>query len=262
MRRLAARCLVAALAAALAAPVAGCKRHGGDANGVGADPASVAAPFAVRDDSEGLLLTWIDEKGDFHVEQKTADVPLVGRDAVRVVDPNKEEGTHPDKVFVADLRVAGSDGAYPVHAMTREEFDALAEQRRAKNGATLASAERGDGGALPSGGSGGANANPNANANANANANQGAPLAGRPAVIIYGASWCGACKQAEAYLKKRGISYIDKDIEEDPQAATEMRGKLRRAGKPAGSIPVLDVRGRILVGFDARSVDEALGSPI
>ena len=56
-------------------------------------PAAVAAkedaavPFTVRDDSQGLLLTWIDEKGDFHVEQKVADVPLIGRDAVRAVEP-------------------------------------------------------------------------------------------------------------------------------------------------------------------------------
>ena len=41
-----------------------------------------------------------------------------------------------------------------------------------------------------------------------------------------------------------------------------MNGKLRRAGLHAGSIPVLDVRGRIMVGFEPHAVDEALGSPI
>jgi hypothetical protein len=29
-----------------------------------------------------------------------------------------------------------------------------------------------------------------------------------------------------------------------------------------GSIPVLDVRGRILIGFDARAVDQALGTAL
>src|SRR5438552_17887521 len=116
-----ARFAVIVLAAALAAPSVACRRHGGE-GASGADDASAGAPFAVKDDTEGLLLTWIDEKGDFHVEQKVTDVPLVGRDAVRVVDPNREEGTHGDRVLVADLRVAGSDGTYPVRAMTREEF--------------------------------------------------------------------------------------------------------------------------------------------
>ena len=32
--------------------------------------------------------------------------------------------------------------------------------------------------------------------------------------------------------------------------------------RPVGSIPVLDVCGKILVGFDARAVDRALGTPM
>ena len=36
----------------------------------GPDPANAAPAVTVRDDSEGLLLTWIDDRGDFHVEQR------------------------------------------------------------------------------------------------------------------------------------------------------------------------------------------------
>ena len=229
--------------AALAA-VAGCHR-----------PAPVAAkedaapPFVVKDESQGLLLTWIDEKGDFHVEQKVGDVPIVGRDAVRVVDPTREEGAaggHADTVYVADLRVASLDGVYPVHTMTRDDFDALALARRQKGDKlTLATVMARDAGsAAPAAGAGESVA------------------AGRPAVIVYGASWCSACHQAMAYFKKRGITFIEKDIEKDPQAAEEMNGKLRRAGQRAGSIPVLDVRGRIMVGFEPHAVEEALGTPM
>jgi glutaredoxin len=239
-----------ALAAALATSGLGCK-HG--AASASADDAAASPPFVVKDDTQGLLFTWIDEKGDFHVEQKASDVPLVGRDAVRVVDPTKEEGAHGDRIFVADLRVAGADGAYPVHAMTREEFDQLAVARRAKNAATLASAEKGEDAGAPSGD----------NAESANAGNAAAPdLAGRPAVIIYGAEWCGACKQAQAYLKKRGILFIEKDIEKDPGADAEMRAKLRRTGQHGGSIPVLDVRGNIMVGFSPEKVEEALGKPI
>ena len=48
------------------------------------------------------------------------------------------------------------------------------------------------------------------------------------------------------------------DIEETPGAAAEMRDKLSRAGHHGGSIPVIDVRGQILVGFSASSIDRAL----
>ena len=81
-------------------------------------------------------------------------------------------------------------------------------------------------------------------------------------MIIYGASWCGPCHQAAAYLKGRGIDFVEHDIEKDSSAAREMQGKLAKAGKHGGSIPVLDVRGRILVGFDQRAVDQALGTPL
>jgi len=231
---------VAILAIAPLTSLAGCKRHAD----VKAEDAPV--PLTVTEASEGLLLTWIDERGDFHVEQKVTDVPIVGRDAVRVVDPTRDEGTHSDKVFVADLRTARPDGTFPVRTMTRAEFDALAVARRAKVAPALASAAPSASGAPADEAQSGSDANP----------------AARPAVIIYGASWCSACHDAEAYMKRKGIRYVEKDIEADPKAAQEMRSKLARAGLRSGSIPVLDVRGRVMVGFNPREVDDALGQAL
>jgi hypothetical protein len=48
-------------------------------------------------------------------------------------------------------------------------------------------------------------------------------------------------------------------VETTPGAAAEMREKLARAGRHGGSIPVIDVRGQILVGFSAAAIDVALG---
>jgi glutaredoxin len=237
--------LSAVLCCAIALVAPGCHRGGPSSSSVSAPDASTSAPFTVREDSQGLLFTWIDEKGEFHVEQKVADIPIVGRDAVRTVDPSRDETSHGDVVYVADLRVASLDGTYPVHTMSRDDFDALAVTRREKGGKeTLASAAARDGGSAGPPGA----------------VDLGS--AGRPAVIVYGASWCSACHQAMAYMKKRGIAFIEKDIEQDPVAANEMNGKLKRAGLRGGSIPVLDVRGRILVGFEPHAVEEALASPI
>jgi glutaredoxin len=218
-------------------------------SGASVDPSS-DAPIVLKPDSAGLLLTWIDDKGEFHVEDKVADVPITGRDAVRVVDPNREDGTHSDRIFVADLRTLRDDGTYPVRVTTRAEFDALALARREQRGPTLASA-------APS--QSGAPAPPADPTQAAPDPNRQDPNAGRPAVIIYGAEWCGPCHEAQAYLRKKGITFVEKDVDKDPGAAREMQSKLQRAGKPGGSIPVLDVRGKILVGFNARAVDDALG---
>ncbi|MEO6572955.1 MAG: glutaredoxin family protein, partial [Polyangiaceae bacterium] len=221
------------------------------------DP-SPSAAFVVKDSSEGFLFTWIDEKGDFHVEQKATDVPLVGRDAVRVVDPSREDGTHADRVFVADLRLASADGSYPVKSIARAEFDELAVARRKGKTATLDGV---DGGATAPGGSAMAGLG-GMNFPSGPNAGQGQDQGARPAVIIYGAQWCGPCHQAAAYLKKKGIPFAEKDIEADRGAQREMQAKLAKAGLRAGSIPVLDVRGKMMVGFNAQALDDALGAAL
>jgi glutaredoxin len=205
------------------------------------------APFVVRADSQGLLLTWIDDKGDFHVETSVADVPLMGRDAVRVVDPDKDDGTHADRVFVVDLRTAGADGTFPVRVMTRADFEALAVARREKAGPTLASAAPPPPSAVPP-----TDDTPTGSAKPPA----------RALVVIYGASWCGACHDAEKYLRSKGVPYVEKDIEKDPGAAREMQDKLAKNGLRSGSIPVIDLRGKVMVGFNPQEIDGALGQTL
>lgn len=182
----------------------------------------------VRDDSKGLLFTWIDAKGELHVEESAPAVPFEGRDYVRVVDPTHDEG--PNFVIV-DLRNTKPDGAYPVHYVTRADFESVAASRKKGSSSPVAS-NKGDGN-RPGGGSTGA-------------------------VIIYGASWCKPCHMAAAHFKRRGVPFVEKDIEEDRGAAQEMQRKLSAAGKRGGSIPVIDVRGKILLGFDSEAVDAAL----
>jgi glutaredoxin len=202
---------------------------------------------AVSDGTTGLLLTWIDDKGEFHVEQRVADVPDAGRDIVKVRDPGRDPLSG-GRIFVVDLRTAGPDGSYSVRVAPSNEFEDVAVTRRAKHGIVLAPREAGTTAAASATGAGAG----------------GAPgeVAGKPAVIIYGASWCGPCHQAAAYLKKRGVPFVEHDIEQDSAAAREMQSKLTKARIRGGSIPVLDVRGRILVGFDANAVDQALGQAL
>jgi glutaredoxin len=81
-------------------------------------------------------------------------------------------------------------------------------------------------------------------------------------VVIYGAEWCGACHDAARYLRRKGIPYVEKDIEKDPSAAHEMQTKLASRGLRAGSIPVIDVRGKVMVGFNPAEIDAALGEAL
>jgi glutaredoxin len=236
MRRVPRTAVVVLLGAALAA---GCRGKPGDA----AEPAPSASaeapslpPLVFKDDTPNALLTWIDEHGDFHVVEKVADVPEASRAAVRVVLPDRKDGTG-ESVYVADLTSKGADGAYAVKAMARGSWDELgAGKRKARLEALAPSA------APPPSGSAAGDA-PGTAAPGNA-----APQ-GEVSAIIYGASWCGPCHQAEALLKSLGVKVTKKDIEESDAAQREMQEVLRKAHRHGGSIPVIDVMGQVFVGF-------------
>jgi glutaredoxin len=222
------RFLTLALAILLAA--LGCHRTVAEAS------ANEALPI-VTATSTDLLLTWIDERGEFHVEQSVASVPVDQRDVVRVVDPSRDPPAQ-DRVFVANLGSIGPEGRFPVRLVTRDEFESVAVTRRRERGAVL---------------------EPQQAARAATAASGGVDATHSP-VVIYGASWCGPCHQVQAYLRQRGVPFIDKDIESDEAASREMQSKLAMAGMHGSSIPVIDVRGKILVGFDPRALDRALSN--
>lgn len=232
----------ASVAISLAAFVGGCSHK--DEDGTAPRPIDEKLPaLTLRDDTPNLLLTWVDEKGDSHVEMHPADVPAQGRDLVRVVVTDREEGTR-DLFYVADLTKKRDDGSYLAQTMPRRAWEERIAKRReqllAKSAPPPAPGLSGDEGSPP----------PPA-------VTVGPKTAGLTA-IIYGASWCGPCHQADAYLKKKGVAVIMKDVDESPAAQAEMRDKLTKAGIRGGSIPVIDIRGQILVGFSPGSVDRAI----
>jgi glutaredoxin len=72
-------------------------------------------------------------------------------------------------------------------------------------------------------------------------------------IIVYGAEWCGYCHEAMHYLDKLGVKYTYKNIDLNPDDAREVIEKSHQTG-----IPVLDVDGTIIIGFDRPRLDEAL----
>lgn len=56
------------------------------------------------------------------------------------------------------------------------------------------------------------------------------------------------------YLKQNNIPYSEKDVSKDREAAMEMMQKSGQQG-----VPVTDIDGNIIVGFDQDSLDEILG---
>lgn len=72
-------------------------------------------------------------------------------------------------------------------------------------------------------------------------------------VEMYTTDWCVACRKARTFLDRLGIAYRDYDIDRDPVARERKRVKDPRCG-----LPVIEVDGKVLCGFDTRELRAAL----
>lgn len=78
-----------------------------------------------------------------------------------------------------------------------------------------------------------------------------------PNVTIYSTSWCGYCKMAAKYLGDKSIQFKEKNIETDAEAYKELMGKI---GGDFRGVPVIDIDGQIVLGFDRPKIDAALAA--
>ncbi len=77
-------------------------------------------------------------------------------------------------------------------------------------------------------------------------------------VTVYGTSWCPACEAARAYFTQRGVPFVWRDLERDPVARREATERARSIGANPDSVPLLDVGGTVISGFNATAVAQAL----
>jgi glutaredoxin len=248
------RALMGLLGALLALAPAGCRKPKPEVPAaaglppleVTAEPGGEAATDA-RPGGVRWLYTYADAEGRFTTTDDPKTVPAGSRRLVRVTEPARA-GARNDgvDVYVVDLDALASKGRVQARVVSREAFESGA----------LAQLPPGESSAFP-GVAPAAPALPPAGAGAPA---PGAPAGAGPVVVtVYGTSWCPACKSARQYLRERNVPFADKDIERDPGAARELREKAARLGVPADRIPILDVRGRLLIGFDKARLQALLG---
>jgi glutaredoxin 3 len=74
-------------------------------------------------------------------------------------------------------------------------------------------------------------------------------------VKIYTTSKCKWCKTTKGYFEEKGIEYTECDIEFNNLKAEEMAEKSGQR-----SVPVIDINGTIIVGFDKDAIDECIKS--
>ena len=73
--------------------------------------------------------------------------------------------------------------------------------------------------------------------------------------IVYSTPTCPYCIKVKGYFKEKGIEYEDFDVSADEAKQKEM---IEKSGGMA--VPVIDIGGTIIIGFDQAKIDEALAA--
>lgn len=73
------------------------------------------------------------------------------------------------------------------------------------------------------------------------------------AVVLYSAEWCGHCKRARRYFRRRGIPFTEYDVE------TSAKGRRDYQRMQARGVPIILVGRRRLNGFDEAAFEQLHG---
>lgn len=72
-------------------------------------------------------------------------------------------------------------------------------------------------------------------------------------VKVYSTNSCPWCVKVKNYLKEKGVSFEELNVQEDMNAREEMVSKSKQMG-----VPVLDINGDIIIGFDRKAIETSL----
>jgi len=73
-------------------------------------------------------------------------------------------------------------------------------------------------------------------------------------VIMYTTPTCVYCRAAKEFFQEHSVQYEEKDVVQDEQAREDMIQKSGQLG-----VPVIDIDGEIVIGFDKKRLSELLG---
>ena len=73
-------------------------------------------------------------------------------------------------------------------------------------------------------------------------------------VKVYSTPTCPWCIRAKQFLKDNNVDFQDIDVSSNQQVVDELMQKSGQMG-----VPVLDIEGEIIVGFDKDRIKQSLG---
>jgi glutaredoxin len=204
-------------------------------------PKALLAGMKINEQTPNILYTYMDENRSFVTVESADEVPDPFRNDVVVVDLSlpPERRLASTQVVVADLNNKDDEGYFNLRIEGRAPFE---ESLRLKREWRLSPTRK-----------------PMPSIDTLGQAAQIVPPDDESdTVILYSASWCSYCKRARKWLTDNKVPFIERDIEADEQAARELQAKCHMAKATCNGVPVIDWKGRLVQGFDAKFVGSLL----
>jgi glutaredoxin 3 len=73
-------------------------------------------------------------------------------------------------------------------------------------------------------------------------------------VIVYSTPTCHFCHAAKDFFRANNVEFVDYDVAIDELKRNEMLDKSGQMG-----VPVIDINGEIIIGFDQQRIKQLLG---
>jgi glutaredoxin 3 len=204
--------------------LAGCQdKDRGQAKQTQLDAVSLAEIKVSQDDTE-LVYQYYNQQGEPVVVTKAEDVPEDSRENVMVLFSGPRRAKLPAKALVlADLTRTDDAGSHPFRLVNRYQFKPANYMK------------------------------------VDALAPQGWEMG--EGIQLFTAPGCGHCVKARKWLTKEGLKFVERDVSKDQSAGAQVVALGRAQGIPEqylSSVPILVVKGKVLVGFDPGQVKAAL----
>ena len=76
-------------------------------------------------------------------------------------------------------------------------------------------------------------------------------------IIVYSTPSCPYCDDLKSYLLQKGLEFEEYDVSNDKEKAADM---VRKSGR--GAVPVIEIDGIVVVGFDRPKIEKILSGMI
>jgi glutaredoxin 3 len=73
------------------------------------------------------------------------------------------------------------------------------------------------------------------------------------AIALYSTPSCGYCRMAKDWFRSKNLNFEEYDVSRDQRRADEL---VRKSGQMG--VPVIDVNGKIIIGFNTAAIEKAL----